>query len=272
MPGVGPRKPQISALRVMSQTVNTYSVQLEVYQGPLDLLLEIIERAELDITKVALAQVTDQYLSYIRGIGKNELTDLSSFLVIAARLMQIKSEALLPRPPEREPGEEDPGDALARQLIAYRKYKQIAIQLYERQKAGLQAFVRLESPRVAEPKLELGGLGPQDLRKVMQQALIAASRSSSLERVLAAPRIRIRDQIVRILKSLRSAGKTTFRALFDAGSSRLEIVVSFLAVLELIKQRRIIAEQGELFGDIELRPGDEWAEGQEIDSELEFDG
>jgi segregation and condensation protein A len=97
--------------------VTTYTVRLPVYEGPLDLLLELIERAELDITKIALAQVTDQYLSHLRQITQRDLDDLASFLVVAARLLQIKSEALLPRPPEREPGEEDPGDALARQLI-----------------------------------------------------------------------------------------------------------------------------------------------------------
>jgi segregation and condensation protein A len=95
-----------------------YTVLLPVYEGPLDLLLDLIERAELDITRVSLAQVTDQYLEYLRLIPAHDLADLASFLVVAARLLQIKSEALLPRPPTREPGEEDPGDALARQLMA----------------------------------------------------------------------------------------------------------------------------------------------------------
>ena len=83
-----------------------YTIELPVYQGPLDLLLELIERAELDITRVALAQVTDQYLAYLQQFSEYHLEDLASFLVIASRLLQIKSEALLPRPPVREPGEE----------------------------------------------------------------------------------------------------------------------------------------------------------------------
>jgi len=98
-----------------------YAVQLPVFEGPLDLLLELIERAELDITRVSLAQVTHQYLEYLRLVPAHDLADLAAFLVVAARLLQIKSEALLPRPPTREPGEEDPGDALARQHIAYKK-------------------------------------------------------------------------------------------------------------------------------------------------------
>lgn len=116
-----------------------YTVQLPVYEGPLDLLLELIERAELDITKVSLAQVTDQYLEHIRGMQDAPIENLASFLVIAARLIQIKSEALLPRPVLREPGEEDPGDALTRQLVAYKKYKQVAIALAEREAAGLRS-------------------------------------------------------------------------------------------------------------------------------------
>ena len=88
--------------------MTSYTVRLPVFEGPLDLLLELIERAELDITKVALAQVTDQYLSYLRQLETKDPSDLASFLVVAARLLQIKSEALLPRPPEREPGSRGP--------------------------------------------------------------------------------------------------------------------------------------------------------------------
>src|SRR5262245_11384612 len=94
-----------------------YRVATPVYEGPLDLLLQLIERAELDITKLALAQVTDQFLSYLAQLENRTANEVSAFLVIAARLVQIKSEALLPRPPQREVGEDDPGEALAQQLL-----------------------------------------------------------------------------------------------------------------------------------------------------------
>jgi segregation and condensation protein A len=106
--------------------VGDYKVATPVYEGPLDLLLQLIEHAELDITKLALALVTDQYLSRLRDLQERAAEEVSAFLVIAARLLQIKSEALLPRPPVREAGEEDPGEALARQLLAYKRYKEIA--------------------------------------------------------------------------------------------------------------------------------------------------
>ena len=112
--------------------VTNYTVVTPIYEGPLDLLLLLIERAELDITSLALAQVTDQYLEHLRNISDLSPDEVSAFLVIAARLLQIKSEALLPRPPQREPGEEDPGEALARQLILYKRFKELANLLAQR--------------------------------------------------------------------------------------------------------------------------------------------
>jgi len=117
--------------------VDAYQVATPVYEGPLDLLLQLIERAELDITKLALAQVTEQYLEYMRRLPDRAAEEVSAFLVIAARLLQIKSEALLPRPPARESGEEDPGEALARQLLAYKRYKEIADILAQKEISGL---------------------------------------------------------------------------------------------------------------------------------------
>jgi len=102
-----------------------YTVQTPVYEGPLDLLLDLIERAELDITAVSLALVTDQYLAYINGMEERNADEISAFLVIAAKLVQIKSEALLPRPPAREPGEEDAGQSLVDQLKLYKRFKEI---------------------------------------------------------------------------------------------------------------------------------------------------
>jgi segregation and condensation protein A len=114
------------SFQVASHQTENYRVNTEVFEGPLDLLLQLIERAELDITRLALAQVTDQYLAYMRTLQEHDAAEVSAFLVIAARLIQIKSEALLPRPVERPVGEEDPGEALARQLRLYRMFKRAA--------------------------------------------------------------------------------------------------------------------------------------------------
>lgn len=251
----------------------TYTIQLPVYEGPLDLLLELIERAELDITKVALASVTDQYIAYLHQAPELELSDLASFLVIAAKLLQIKSEALLPQAPAREPDEEDLGEALARQLIAYKIYKEVAGHLGEREAAGLRSYLRLAPPPKIEPQLDLSGLTADDLYRAMAEVLASKPSGPSLDSVVAAPKVRIRDQIRLIFEIMRKGGRASFQRLLKRSRSRLEIVVSFLAVLELIKLRRITARQDELFGDIELLPGENWRGGgqDESDLELEFD-
>src|SRR5512138_1256566 len=116
-----------------------YTVTIPVYEGPLDLLLQLIERAELDITAVALAQVTDQYLAYIHQM-QVPADEISAFLVVAAKLLQIKSEALLPRPSVRKEGEEDLGEALARQLRIYKRYKEISKWLEDRESRHLRTY------------------------------------------------------------------------------------------------------------------------------------
>jgi len=248
-----------------------YTVRLSVYEGPLDLLLDLIERAELDITKIALAQVTDQYLAHLRQVAQRDLAELASFLVVAARLLQIKSEALLPRPPEREPGEEDPGDALARQLILYRQFKQVASGLAERVAAGLHSYTRRAPPPRAEPHLDLGGLTAARLHRTLLEVLATARPDSALTGSITAPRINLRQKIGLIFDALRRQGHLRFGELLRQSRSRLEVVVSFLAVLELIKQRQVLANQERLFGEIEIVPGADWRPDQEAELELEFD-
>src|SRR5262245_58601964 len=120
-----------------------YTVRTPVYEGPLDLLLSLIERAELDITTVSLASVTNSYLSYIRGFTQVNPEESSAFLLISAKLLQIKSEALLPRPPARQPGEEDVGQTLVDQLKLYKRFKEIGGWMHERQENNLRTFLRI---------------------------------------------------------------------------------------------------------------------------------
>ncbi len=252
-------------------SVRDITLQLPVFEGPLDLLLDLIERAELDITRVALAQVTDQYLATLKRASLYSLEDLTAFLVIASRLLQIKSEALLPRPPERGPEEEDPGDALARQLIVYKKYKQIAILLSQREAQGLRTYLRSAPPPTTEPQLELNTIPVGALAQAFAELLQSNGAGVDLDEVIVASKVRIRDRIARVVAILRRRGRTTFAVLLRDTRSRLEVVVSFLAILELIKLRRVNAEQSEVFGDIEIVRGESWEADQELDFELEFD-
>jgi segregation and condensation protein A len=248
-----------------------YVIQLPVYEGPLDLLLDLIKSAELDITKVALAQVTDQYLAYLAHASQHDLADLSSFLIIAAQLLQIKSEALLPRPPQREVGEEDPGEALAMQLIAYKKYKQVADLLSERERNGLHTYLRIAPAPQRIPKMDLGNYNLQDLINAYTEILSAMIQTAPLNEVVAKPLISIRDRISVIVNELRKTGQTSFHFLLRTAKSRAEIVLSFLAILELVKQRQIQVHQNEGFGEIEIKPGIGWEADHRFELDLEFD-
>ncbi len=232
---------------------NAYRVNTPVYEGPLDLLLSLIEKAELDITRLALAQVTDQYLSYIQSMEGIRAADISEFLVIAAKLIQIKSSALLPKPPVIEAEEEDPGEALARQLIAYKKFKTASMFLFDREEKGLRTYLHVAQVPKIEPRLDLSGLTLKDLTDAARE-IFAGKKDIPLNQVVAAPKVTIRERISRILSMMRTKEKTSFFELVGDNSSRLSVVVTFLAMLELVKRHVIEARQPALFSDIMLQP------------------
>ncbi len=246
-----------------------YKVQTPVYEGPLDLLLNLIERAELDITTVSLASVTDQYLAHIHSLEQLNADEISAFLVVAAKLIQIKSEALLPRPPQREPGEEDAGQALVDQLKLYKRFKQIGEWLNTRQEAHLRTYLRVAPPPKIEPKLDLSNITLEKLVAAAQEVFAREKARKPLATVISAPRVTIREKIELITKTLRQVQRTAFSALIKDSKSRLEVVVTFLAMLELIKRYRIQAHQENLFSDIEIDRLEDWSEDEEIEIEFE---
>lgn len=250
------------------QNEPSYKVITPVYEGPLDLLLQLIERAELDITKLALAQVTDQYLEHLRQMQIQAPEEVSAFIVIAAKLIQIKSEALLPRPPIRDSGEEDPAEALARQLIAYKRYREIANILEDREVSGFRTYLRLASPPKIETTLDLSDITLEDLVLAAENIFSQTENQDSLDDAKTPPRITIRQKIKRITGLLKLKKTTTFYSLLEGDHSRLEVVVTFLAILELIKRRFINAHQDILFSDINLEATEQLDEDQEFD--LEF--
>jgi segregation and condensation protein A len=254
-----------------SHQASSYKVATPVYEGPLDLLLQLIERAELDITKLALAQVTDQYLEYLKNLSDRATEEVSAFLVIASRLLQIKSEVLLPRMPLREAGEDDPGEALARQLLAYKRFKAIASYLEQREAAGLRSYLRLAHPPKVEFRLDMNDLDLSSLVEAAQTVLSAGIQTNlrpSLDTVVAPRQVTIRQKINLIAKLLHERGRITFRTILGGAHSRLEVMVTFLAMLELVKSHFIHAYQDSLFGEIELEADASWKEDEEF--ELEF--
>jgi segregation and condensation protein A len=159
---------------------------------------------------------------------------------------------------------------LARQLIAYKRYKQIALLLHEREEAGLRTYLRLADPPKVEATLDLSGVTPLHLLEAMRRALAMQPDKPALGTVVAPPKVTIRDQIRLINRALRGGGgKTSFHRMLAAAQSRMEVVVTFLAMLELIKRRKIEARQMEAFGDIEVIAISEWTD-EEL-AELEFE-
>ena len=236
-----------------------YEVKLTVFEGPLDLLLHLIKREELDITTVSLAQVTDQYLEYISLLEELNAEILADFLVIAAKLLLIKSEMLLPRPPGApgEEEEEDVGDELARQLIEYKKFKEAALELREREEMGFRAYVRLAPlPKLERSLLDLEDVSLADLVEAVRLALNVRPPAPSVSEVVAPFTITVAEKMALIEERLTRQRRVSFNHLLAQAVSRLEIIVTLQAVLELIKLKGIVVQQERLFGEIViLLPG-----------------
>jgi segregation and condensation protein A len=255
-------------LNIAHHQTGNYSVTIPVYEGPLDLLLQLIEHSELDITAIALAQVTDQYLAYIHQLNV-PADEISAFLVVAAKLVQIKSEALLPRPVVHEAGEENLGESLAHQLRIYKRYKELANWLDEREAANLRTYLRVAPPPHTEGHLDLSGITISELFSAAKGIFTEEQDKIALGTVISAPRITIREKIVWIAKRLQDRSQVGFNGLLGENPSRLDIVVTFLALLELIKQYRVSASQEVLFSDIQIQKMDGWIDDEELEIEFE---
>lgn len=237
--------------------MSAYHVRLEVFEGPLDLLLTLIRKEQLDITAVALAQVTNQFVAFIERLEAIDVGALSAFCETAATLMVIKSRSLLPRPPA--PPEEDV-DALLllERLRAYRQFKRAAQDLQQREHEGLRAYVRAAPPPDLPPKLDPSGVSLSDLVAAFESVLAEVDAAPAPPPpAVPPPKLRLADRLADIRGLLRQRGRLTFReALLGERRDREYIIVSFLAVLELLRRAFVRATQSELFGEIvlELRP------------------
>lgn len=238
---------------------STLTVRLPVFEGPLELLLYLIERRRLDITAVSLAAVAGQYLEHLaelRARGAVDPRAVADFLAVAARLLQLKSRALLPRPAQDTPDvgetEPDPADDLVQRLQEYRLFRDAAAELRRFLEAGRACYAR-----VAAPDARL--LGPAPLEPVPPEMLARAMRRV-LERLrppgeeLPAEDYRVADKIALLQSELVQAGRLALSALLARCACRLEAVVTFLAVLELLKLGQVSAQQEGLFGEIWLSP------------------
>ncbi len=237
---------------LLLKPTDNYIVHLEVFEGPMDLLLHLILREELPITAVSLAQVTEQYLDHLERLEQLKPDGIAEFLVMAARLLYIKSVALLPQvESDEEEEEEDPGEALARQLREYKRFKERARFLKDLEDSGRRGYVRLAPPPSLEKRLDPEGLDVQLLMDAVYEVLAELDEPPRPVHSIAPLLITVEGRMDTLLTLVPQVGAVVqFKRFLGQSRTQVEVIVSLLAVLELIKQNEIRVEQEQLFGDI----------------------
>lgn len=238
-------------------------VQFEIFEGPLDLLLHLIKKNEISITDVPIATITEQYLATLELMQGLNLDVAGEFLVMAATLIHIKSRMLLP--PEEEEGEEeeeeDPREELIRRLLEYQRFKEAAEELERRDILKRDVFAHpSEAPEPVEA-VEFEKISLFDLISALRHVLERLPEEGVHEVTLE--KISVRERMNRLLDDLRQKGKVVFQSLFEGAVSRMEVVVTFLAMLELVKIRAIKVWQEERIGPILIELAAPWTETQE---------
>lgn len=228
------------------------NVQLEIFEGPLDLLLHLIKKNEVSITDIPIATITEQYLATLELMETLNLDVAGEFLVMAATLIHIKSRMLLPvgetAPDEDEDEGADPRDELVRRLLEYQRFKDAAEQLEQREVLTRDVFARNAAPTESP--------APAGFREVSVLELLAAIRRV-IERLpkdivhqVILDKVTVRQKMTLLLDKLRSQAQVYFESLFDDAKTRMDVVVTFLAMLELVKGRAIRIVQEQLSGPI----------------------
>jgi segregation and condensation protein A len=261
----------------------TYKVRLPDFEGPLDLLLQVIERNELPVTAISLAKIADEYLSYIERLQEINPAEIAEFLVVAAKLLLIKSQALLPSTPKGVNTTEEAtmtAEELVAQLQEYKRIKNAAQILRERQEKGLQSFVSKRNGAnegilrqvTADLEASGSGLGGTGLQGVTLEAMVALVRRRLAQQrqeqlklpLMTTPqgisnltrKVKIEDKMATIEKRLQSSPSVLFSELLEGSqTSSQEVVVTFMALLELLRFRKIQVYQSDQFGEIRIERG-----------------
>lgn len=227
---------------------NQYRVELESFEGPLDLLLHLIKKNDIDIYNIPIALVLDRYMKYLDIAEELNIDLAGDFLLTASELLHIKSRMLMPT----EEGEEDeegpdPREELIRRLLEYQRYKEAGAELIRRPLLGREVFTRgpLVETSDAEETLETD---MTSLLVAFQQVLKRIPQGTTYD--IQLDRISVSEKIIALTERLRGAGSLKFQKLFDLDKGKAEIIVTFLALLEMAKLRMIQVQQGDNFDDI----------------------
>ena len=234
-------------------------VQLEIFEGPLDLLLYLVKKEEVDIYEVNLTKIATQFIEYVEVMKELDLDIAGEFLVMAATLMYIKSRELLPKNQQVEVGEEedeeDPRWELIRQLVEYKKFKDAAAKLHERELLQEQIYARL--PGRPDFAVDTPNVRPEvsifDLVNAVSSILKRYGQREEARDVFE-DKWTVSEKIEFVAQLVRERGCLRFSELFENAASRMEVVVTFLALLELIRMKQLRIEQAEAFAEIEISP------------------
>ena len=240
------------------------TVKLQVFEGPLDLLLHLLEKNKVNIYDIPIVEITAQYMEYIAEMKRQDLDVLSEFLVMAATLIDIKSRMLLPSDPNNEEEEEDPRAELVQQLLEYKMYKCMAYELKDRQMDAQR--VMFKEPTI--PDEVLAYEEPLDIEELVSDVTLAKlndifknimkkqkdkidplrSKFGKIEK----EEVSLEDKMAYLEEYAKTHEHFSFRGLLEAQSSKVEIIVTFLAILELMKMGTIFISQEHIFDDIKI--------------------
>ena len=238
-------------------------IRLKQFDGPLDLLLHLIGKAKIDLKDIFVSEITDQYIASVRNAPDLDMDDATDFLVMAATLLEIKSRAMLPKPPALEEGEEDPEEALIRRLEEYKRFRETAAAMQQFERAAQELFTKLPEEYPLPPQeTELVGLTLQGLTDAFLRIWARKpSQEESQEVNHYAPRDIHRDEhtvqecMLTLMHGIRRSGHMRFDEAFSAAPTREEVTTLFLALLELLKLGEMHVEQDQICGEIILLPG-----------------
>lgn len=238
----------------MEQLEISYEVKLDAFTGPLDLLLHLIRKHEINIYDIPVLDITKQYLNYIQMMKDLNLSLAGEFLVMAATLLQIKSKMLLPQDEtvsEDEEEGEDPRSELVRRLVEYQQYKEAAGELTEQEVLWRQMFHRepVQQQPVARDVL-VEDVSLFDLLDALQDVLVRTESEVFVD--ITPDTMTVQDRINVIIDRLEGESTVTFSALFDDATNRLVVITTFLALLELVRMRLVRIFQGDLFGPVRI--------------------
>lgn len=237
-------------------------IKLEVFEGPLDLLLHLIDKNKIDIYDIPIVEITDQYLEYVRNMDKQDLNIVSEFLVMAATLLDIKSKMLLPKPVNEDGIEEDPRDELVQKLLEYKMFKYMSFELRDRQlDAGRALFkeptvpeevMKYEAPIDLDELLKditlikLNEVFQSVMKRQVEKVDLVRSKFGRIEK----EEVNLTDKMDFVRRYARLHKRFSFRKLLETQKSKMHIIVSFLSILEMMKTGEIYILQENIFDDI----------------------